>query len=126
MIEKIVEIAMRIQAERYRQAEVVFLAGSVVRGEGTSSSDLDLVVVFPRLPNAYRESFRFHEWPVEAFVHDPETIRFFFREVDGASGVPSLPALVHEGIELPGPNDVSRLDTNTRSTTSSPPGMRTP
>ena len=67
-----------ILAEKYPEARVVFLAGSVVRGEDTETSDLDLVVIFDRLPQAYRESFIFGGWPVEAFIHDPETLRYFF------------------------------------------------
>jgi len=67
---------------------VLLLAGSIVRGEGTPHSDLDLVVIFDRLPNAYRESFYFGDLPVEAFVHDPETLNYFLFEVDRSSGIP--------------------------------------
>ena len=82
--------------ERYPDAEVAFAAGSLVRGEGTAYSDLYLVVVFPTLPAAYRESFRFQGLPVEVFVHDPETLEYFFVEMDVASGIPTLPWMVME------------------------------
>jgi hypothetical protein len=108
MIDELVGLAKRIHAERYAAAEVTFLAGSIVRGEGTRTSDLDLVVVFERLPNAYRESFICGGWPVEAFVHDPETLDYFFWEVDRPSGVPSLPTMVREGIEVPRASGLSR------------------
>ena len=62
-------------------------------------SDLDLVVVFQKLENAYRESSRFDNWPVEAFVHDSETLNYFF-QMDRVSGVPSLPNMVNEGVEV--------------------------
>lgn len=78
------------------------LAGSVVRGDATAYSDLDLVVVFERVENAQRRSFTFEGWPVEAFIHDPQTLEYFFREVDRPSGVPSLPNMVSESIEIPG------------------------
>jgi hypothetical protein len=39
-------------------------------------SDLDLVVIYKRLPNAYGESFRFDDMPVEALIHDP-TLNYF-------------------------------------------------
>lgn len=97
-----------IRQSRYPQARVVFLAGSLMRGEGTSTSDLDLVVLFERIPSAYRESFIHDRWPVEAFVHDPQTLEYFFREVDRPSGFPSLPTMVNEGIELPEASDFSR------------------
>ena len=103
-----VKTTKAVHAERYPGAEVIFLAGSVIRGENTPTSDLDLVVIFRRLDNAYRESFRFNNWPVEAFVHDPETLNYFF-QMDRASGVPSLPNMVSEGIEVPGASDFSRV-----------------
>ena len=104
----IVEVAHAIQAERYPDARVVFAAGSLIRGEATSYSDLDLVVLYAKIPCAYRESFRFDDYPVEAFVHDIETLEYFFFEVDRPSGVPVLPQMVMEGIEIPASNDVSR------------------
>jgi len=79
-----------IVAERYGDAAVVFLAGSIMRGEDTDTSDLDLVVVNERIDAAFRESFRYAGWPVEAFVHDPEALRFFFLHVDRPAGCPHL------------------------------------
>jgi hypothetical protein len=87
---------------------VVFAAGSFIRGEGTAFSDLDCVVVYESLPNAFRESFRFAEFPVEAFVHDPQTLNYFFWEVDRPTGIPALPQMVKEGIEIPESNTFSR------------------
>jgi predicted nucleotidyltransferase len=105
---RIIGVANAIRSDRYPNAAAVFAAGSIVRGEGTASSDLDLVVVFASLPCAYRESFRFDGYPVEAFVHDPETLEYFFLEVDRPSGVPALPQMVVEGVEVPTANDLSR------------------
>jgi len=106
--ERIVEIANAILAGRYPDAAVAFAAGSIVRGEATPYSDLDLVVVYPRLACAARESFRHDGCPVEAFLHDPETLEYFFGQVDRPSGVPALPQMVAEGIEIPAANDLSR------------------
>lgn len=101
LTDEIVAVAEAIHADRYSAAQVTFLAGSVVRGEATPTSDLDLVVVYDSLSEAFRESFRHAEWPVEAFVHDPETLKYFFLRVDAPSGVPSLSQMVSEGIEVP-------------------------
>ncbi len=98
-----------IRSERYPEARVIFLAGSLVRGEGTSTSDLDLVVVFDHIPCAYRESFVYEKWPVEAFVHDPQTLEYFFREVDRPTGFPALPTMVIEGVEIPGISEFSNM-----------------
>jgi hypothetical protein len=86
---------------RYPGATVAFAAGSIVRGEATRYSDLDLVVVHAHLPAAYRESFCVDGLAVEALVHDPQTLRYFMIEVDVPSGVPALPAMVHEGLAIP-------------------------
>ena len=108
MDERIIRVANAIRSDRYKDAMAVFAAGSIVRGEGTAYSDLDLVVVYAGLPCAYRESFKFDGYPVEAFVHDPETLEYFFVDVDRPSGVPALPHMVLEGIEIPESTAVSR------------------
>jgi hypothetical protein len=107
MLHKIKETTELIYRGKYPQARVIFLAGSLIRGEGTATSDLDLVVIFDQIPRAHRESFIFNRWPVEAFVHDPQTLEYFFREIDRTSGFPSLPTMVHEGIEIPQASELS-------------------
>jgi predicted nucleotidyltransferase len=98
--EDLIAVANAVRNQRYGNAEVIFVAGSLIRGEGTSTSDLDLVVVFKRVENAYRESFRFGQRLVEAFVHDPETLNYFFARAKQA-GVPILQTMVSEGVEVP-------------------------
>ncbi len=61
-----------------------------------------------RACRARTESFRFDGYPVEAFVHDRETLEYFFLEVDRPSGVPALPQMVVEGVEIPAASEVSR------------------
>lgn len=100
------EAASEIFRSRYAGARVLFLAGSVMRGEATPASDLDIVVVYERLPNAYREAFVHEGWPVEAFVHDAATLRDFF-ERDRRRGLPALMRMVMEGSEVPAPSELS-------------------
>lgn len=92
---------------RYQGAETIFLAGSVIRGEASTYSDIDIVVVFPKIEAAYRESFFLHDWPIEAFVHDPMTMRHFFHEIDRPAGSSTLAEMVAEGLETPGPSPFS-------------------
>src|SRR5215210_2942066 len=94
------EAARGIWRERYAGARVLFLGGSVMRGEATAASDLDVVVVYEKLPNAYREAFVYAGWPVEAFVHDAGTLGRFF-EKDRERGLPALMSMVSEGVEVP-------------------------
>jgi len=107
-LNRLIQITKQILESRYRDARVIFLAGSIIRGEGTPYSDLDLVVILDKLPNAYRESFYFQGYPVEAFVHDPETLNYFFFESDRPTGIPSLAQMVLEGIEVPEPGELSQ------------------
>ncbi len=90
------QLAKRVLTERYPNADSGFAAGSLVRGGATETSDLDLVVLFNRLANAYRESFVFNGTPVEAFVHDPETLRAFFGK-DVKAGKSATLTMVVEG-----------------------------
>ena len=93
--------------QRYKGAEVIFVAGSVGRGEASTYSDLDLVVVFKKVSQAYRESFSHRDWPVEAFIHDPETLNYFLHQVDRPLGRGTLAAMISEGHEVLGPSTFS-------------------
>ena len=105
-VENLAEITKEILQTKYPLAEFAFLAGSIIRGEGTKYSDLDIVIIFENLPNAYRESFYFQGFPVETFVHTPETLNYFF-ELDGKDQNPSLAVMVVEGIVVPTETDLS-------------------
>lgn len=105
-LDKLIKVTNEILRTKYPSAEFAFLAGSIVRGEATTFSDLDIVIVYKDLPNAFRESFYFQNLPVEAFVHTPETLNYFF-EADSKTFVPSLAIMVAEGIEVPAKNDLS-------------------
>ena len=103
----LIETVQKIKKQKYPQAKVIFLAGSVVRREHTPYSDLDLVVVYDDIPNAWRESFLYEAWPVEAFVHDPTTLTYFF-ETDCKRGFPSIVNMVNEGICVPSSTEFSK------------------
>jgi hypothetical protein len=85
--------------KKYNSASAIFWAGSVAEGNSyTNHSDLDIVVVLDQVQNAYREAFLHEGWKVDAFIHDLETLRYFFEEVDRKSGIPALPHMVLNGI----------------------------
>jgi len=107
-MEDLIRITRQIFDDRYPTANVVLLAGSLLRGEGTPYSDLDLVVIFDQLPRAWRESFDFDGYPVEAFIHDPETLNYFLFESVRSSTSPAMARMVLEGVEVPGPTEASR------------------
>ena len=96
--EQAAQLARNVVARRFTDARVAFCAGSLMVGEGTSHSDIDLVVIFASLEHARRKSFIYDSVPIEAFLHDPATLRYFFENVGAASGIPSLPRMVDEGV----------------------------
>jgi hypothetical protein len=75
------------------------LAGSVVRGEDTETSDLDIVIFDGTLKSAYRESVIEFGWNIEVFVHNLTSYKEFFKS-DYERSRPSLPKMVSEGIVL--------------------------
>lgn len=84
---------------RYDGASFAYVAGSIMRGQGTRLSDIDLVVVYDRLDAARRESFIAKGVPVEAFVHDTETLAWFVN-ADFSRGCPSILNMIAEGTAI--------------------------
>ena len=93
--------------ERYVEAKAVFWAGSVSEGLGTSASDLDLVIVYESLPYAYREAFIYDGWPIDAFIHDLDTLGYFCGKLEASDGKPALINMILTGQEILDPNEFS-------------------
>ncbi|MEM8849058.1 MAG: nucleotidyltransferase domain-containing protein [Pseudomonadota bacterium] len=93
------DLAETLLRTRYPGAEAAFWAGSLSRGEGTPTSDLDLVVLYPGLEHAWRETVETQGRLCDLFVHDPISLEIFFaKDVD--RGRPTLMQMVAEGISL--------------------------
>jgi predicted nucleotidyltransferase len=124
-LDNLIEITKEILHTRYSSSEFAFLSGSIIRGEGTPFSDLDIVVIFVDLPNAFRESFYVRDFPVETFVHTPETLNYFF-EQDAKQGIPSLPQMIVEGVAVPNETELSnKLKTLANKVLQNPPKLPT-
>ncbi|WP_430788288.1 nucleotidyltransferase domain-containing protein [Virgibacillus flavescens] len=93
------ETAKQFVNKNYPKAQGAILAGSVVRGEATSTSDLDIVIFDVAVPSAYRESVFDSGWPIEVFVHNLTSYKRFF-EADFKRARPSLQRMVVEGTIL--------------------------
>ncbi|MFO1257682.1 MAG: GNAT family N-acetyltransferase [Gammaproteobacteria bacterium] len=89
--------------ERYVQAKAIFWAGSVSEGRGTSASDLDLIIVFEEVAHAYREAFIYDGWPIDAFIHDLDTLRYFFEESRTGNGISGLCYMILNGRDVTNP-----------------------
>lgn len=83
----------------FAHCEAAILAGSIVRGEATETSDLDLVVFNSSVPASYRESFIYKNWPVELYVHNLESYKSIYKS-DCERGRPSMPRMVAEGVAI--------------------------
>lgn len=94
-----VEAAKQFINRHFPFCQGALLAGSVVRGEVTETSDLDLVVFDNKLDSAYRESLFEMDWPIEVFVHNLTSYKEFF-QADCRRARPSLPRMVSEGIVI--------------------------
>lgn len=94
-----VEAAERFVNTLFPECEGAILAGSVVRGEATETSDLDIIVFDNKMESSYRESIIKFGWPVELFVHNLLSYKSFFKS-DCERARPSLPRMVSEGIVL--------------------------
>ncbi len=93
--------------ECYPDAKAVFWAGSVSVNQGTSASDLDLVIVFEEVAHAYREAFIYDGWPIDAFIHDLDTLRYFCGRLEASDGKPALIHMILHGQEILAQNSVS-------------------
>ncbi|MDZ5471387.1 nucleotidyltransferase domain-containing protein [Bacillus sp. 31A1R] len=93
------EVAQGFINKYFPNCHGALLAGSVVRGEATETSDLDIVVFDKNIPTSYRESFIVFDWPLELFVHNLTSYKAFF-ESDCERARPSLPRMVSEGLIL--------------------------
>ena len=96
---EVLAAARAIVASRYPDAVFALVAGSLMRGEGTAHSDLDLIVLHDRVEASRRESFVAGGVPVEAFVHDDETLAWAI-DVAATRGRPSLLALIAEATAI--------------------------
>jgi len=94
--------------ERYPDAKAIFWAGSVSVNQGTSASDLDLVIVFEEVAHAYREAFIYDGWPIDAFIHDLNTLRYFFEESRTGNGISGLSYMILNGREVTNPSAFSK------------------
>jgi len=94
-----IEAAHQFINKHFPNCQGALLAGSVVRGEATETSDLDIVIFDKNLSSSYRESLIDYGWDIEVFVHNLTSYKQFF-EMDYQRGRPSMPRMVSEGIIL--------------------------
>ncbi len=73
-------IAEEIVKEKYPNCHGALMAGSIVRGEGTATSDIDLIIYDKSIFSAYRTSFYYRDVPIEVFVHNENSFDYYFNQ----------------------------------------------
>ncbi|EPE61858.1 nucleotidyltransferase [Exiguobacterium sp. S17] len=94
-----IEAAQQFVDHYFPNCQAAGLAGSVVRGEATETSDLDIVVFDQTLVSSYRESLIEYGWRIELFAHNLTSYHAFFVQ-DCQRAMPSLPTMVAESVVL--------------------------
>lgn len=95
------ETAKRALDKHYSGAIGGFVGGSMTRGEGTSTSDIDIGVLFDEtFEDVHRNSVVEDGWPIEFFVHNPQSLDYFF-DKDRLRGMCIMPTIVATGIMIP-------------------------
>ncbi len=72
-------------------------AGSFVRGDATTTSDLDIVIVLGEGSTIYRENFEHDGFLIETFVHTEASVRRWTLEREVPERRPALARMVVEG-----------------------------
>ena len=101
------DVINKLINERYKDAKAVFWAGSVSKGQGNETSDLDLMIFYEKLPNASREAFIYDGWPIDTFINDIDTLRYFLEESQHGNGISGSIHMILNGLELTTPTDFS-------------------
>ena len=98
MNNEVLDIAKKFVSTHFPECEIALLSGSVVRGEETPSSDLDIIIIDSV---SFRKSYLFFDWPIEAFVHNKESLDYTFF-IEKHHGIPIVTRMCAEGVIIKG------------------------
>lgn len=66
-------IAHDLWMTRYSGASALILAGSIT-DVVSCPADIDLLIIYEHIQESYEEGYLHKDWPIDAKVHDPETL----------------------------------------------------
>lgn len=75
-----ITIARSFVEELHAGADASILGGSAALGRATSTSDLDIAILYEGGNANYAETVRYRGWIVEAFVHTPASLDFWYEK----------------------------------------------
>ncbi|MGI8314234.1 nucleotidyltransferase domain-containing protein [Halobacillus mangrovi] len=105
MKKELMDKARQFVSTHYPDCSIALLSGSVVSGRATPASDLDIIIIDK---SSFRKSYLFHGVPVEAFVHNDESLdlQFFIEQQEGT---PLITRMCAEGVVLKGGTEAEDL-----------------
>ena len=102
------ETAQKAINKHYPGYKCAFVAGSMLRGQETATSDIDIVVIYDDdFEDVHRNSVIENGWPVEFFVHNVKA-NDYFMEQDRKRGMYIMMDMVANGLPLPELNEMAR------------------
>lgn len=102
------ETAQKAINKHYPGYKCAFVAGSMLRGQETANSDIDIVVVYDdEFEDIHRNSVIEDGWPIEFFVHNKKA-NDYFMDKDRQRGMCIMMDMVANGLPLPELNEIAR------------------
>lgn len=72
-----IALARKVLRQRWPEAIGAFAGGSILRGQGKPQSDIDLIVLLPKVERAEKWWLREKGVPFDVFCHDEQTLKHF-------------------------------------------------
>lgn len=72
--EDVQNVILDLLKERYVDSKYCFFYGSSATDEAKKNSDVDIIVVYAKTINSYREKFFYDEVLIDAFIYDEESL----------------------------------------------------
>ncbi len=96
-----IDVAKRALTKHYPDAVGAFVAGSMLRGEDTHTSDIDITVLFDDgFEDVHRNSVMEEGWPIEFFVHN-QRAQDYYMDQDRERGMCIQSSMIATGIMVP-------------------------
>lgn len=90
-------VAKEYFEKHHPDARCAFIAGSMLRGEETETSDIDLVILYDdTYQTPHRDSLIFRDWMIELFIHNIAAQNYFLHE-DQKGGMPIMIDMILQG-----------------------------
>lgn len=102
------ETAQKAINKHYPGYKCAFVAGSMLRGQETANSDIDIVVIYDdEFEDVHRNSVIEDGWPIEFFVHNKKANDYYMNK-DRKRGMCIMMDMIANGVPLPEANDMAK------------------